>query len=88
MKQAILIYQTDAWHSRSSMDLVAIATTERKRDILIRRFLRKELHQKPSMDTLETAMREIETIGQTQCLNEECDIEIYTEYIDLNEILI
>lgn len=87
MSNIILIYKTNSWHEYSSRELIAVATTEKKRDILIRRFLRNELYEKPSMKTIETAMEQISEMGQTQCLAEECDIEIDTEQVTTNEIL-
>lgn len=86
MKPLILIYETDAWHSSRSRNLIAIATTERQRDILAGRFLRTYLMQKPKRDTYETAMNQLRTMGQTQCLNEECDIELDTELVWPNVI--
>lgn len=88
MKQAILIYETDPWHSTKSHSLIGIATTEIKRDKLIRRYLRDELYDKPCKETLRRAMEQIQEIGQTQCLSEECDIEIDTETVELNTICI
>lgn len=87
MKSVILIYQTDAWLSTSSRDLVAVATTPAHRDRLVRRFLTKELYDKPDRETLQEAMREIADSGQTQCLSEKCDLEILCETWDVNEIV-
>lgn len=87
MKSVILIYQTDAWLSTSSRDLVAIATTPAQRDRLVRRFLTKELYDKPDRETLQEALREIADSGQTQCLSEKCDLEILCETWDVNEIV-
>ena len=83
----IAIYQTDPWHGRSSMELIAIATTENQRDILVRRYLKNYLYRKPDMKTIEMAIKEVQEIGQTQCLSEQCDMEIYTESYDINTIL-
>lgn len=87
MKDVILIYQTDPWHSSSSQELIAIATTERQRDILVREFLTRGLYEKPGRDLLKEAIREIRECGQTQCLAERCDLEIYTEYFTPNTLL-
>lgn len=87
MKDVILIYQTDPWLSRSSQELIAIATTERQRDILVREFLTHGLYEKPGRDLLAEAMRQLREGGQTQCLAERCDLEIYTEYITPNTLL-
>jgi len=84
--EVIIIYQTDPWHGRSSMELIGIATTEKNRDKIDRKFLR-ELHDKPSCETKEEAFRQLNDNGQTQCLAEECDLEIYTETVNANELL-
>ncbi len=83
----IAIYQTDPWHGRSSMELIAIATTENQRDILVRRYLKNYLYQKPDKKTIEMAIKEVRETGQTQCLSKQCDMEIYTESYDTNIIL-
>ena len=88
MKTVILIYQTDVWHSTSSRNLVAVATTPAQRDRLVGRFLPKELYDKPDRETLQEAMRQIADINQTQCLSEKCDLEILCETWDVNEIVI
>ena len=87
MKTVILIYQTDAWHSTSSRNLVAVATTPAQCDRLVRRFLTKELYDKPDRETLREALQQIADSGQTQCLSEKCDLEILCETISVNEIV-
>lgn len=87
MSQVILIYTTDPWHSFSSRELIAAATTETQRDRLIRRYLRKHLEEKPSREDIDEAMRQIQESGQTQNLSEKADLEIDTETIDTNIIL-
>ena len=87
MKSIILIYTTDPWHSFSSMELIAVATTETKRDILVKRYLKNELTEKPDRKTVETAIQQIQTNGQTDCLSEKCGFELYTETEDTNTIL-
>ena len=87
MKTDILIYQTDAWHSMASYNRVAVATTPAQRDRLVRRFLTKELYDKPDRETLQEALHQITDSGQTQCLSEKCDLEILCETWDVNEIV-
>ena len=88
MKSVILIYQTDAWLSTSSYELIAVATTPTHRDRLVKRFLTKELYDKPDRETLREALRQIADSGQTQCLSEKCDLEILCETWSVNEIVI
>lgn len=83
----IAIYKTDPWHSTSSRELIACATSDRQVDILVRRYLSKHLYQKPDRETKELAFRQIKEMGQTQCLSEQCDMEIDTEKYDTNVIL-
>lgn len=85
---AILIYQTDSWHSTSSFELIGIATTEKKRDTLIRRYLRECLQEKPSRDEIADAIGQVQQIGQTQGLAERYDLEIHTETIETNQLVI
>ena len=84
MKSAILIYTTDCHHSMSSMELIAVATTEKKRDSLVRKYLRNYLYEKPSKKEIDEAIEQIQQIGQTQGLSESADLEIYTETYDVN----
>ena len=81
------ICETDPWHSTSSRELIACATSDRQVDILVRRYLSKHLYQKPDQKTKELAIRQIKETGQTQCLSEQCDMEIDTEKYDTNIIL-
>lgn len=83
----IAIYQTDAWHSYASRELVAIATSEKNRDILVKRYLKNYLYNKPDKETLEQAIKQIKETGQTDCLTSPCDMEIDTEIYDTNTIL-
>lgn len=83
----ILIYQTDAWHSYKSMELIAIATTKKKRDALVKQFLRNGMMSKPRRDEIEEAMKQIQEWGQTQGLAERHDLEIYTEEFETNQLL-
>lgn len=83
----IAIYQTDPWHSRSSQELIACATSNRQVDILVRQYLSKHLSPKPNRETKELAIRQIKEMGQTQCLSEQCDMEIDTEKYYTNVIL-
>ena len=86
MSPLILIFATNPWHSFSSRELIAIATTPTKRDTLVRRFLQKHAMKKITQQTLQTALEQIRSSGQTQCLTEELDIEIDTEEVTPNEI--
>ena len=83
----IAIYKTDPWHSRSSQELIACATSDKQVDILVRRYLSKHMYQKPDRETKELAIRQIKEMGQTQCLSEQCDMEIDTEMFETNVIL-
>lgn len=87
MKSVILIYTTDSHHSISSMELIAIASTEKKRDKLVRRFLRNNLYEKPTLKEIDEAIAQLQQIGQTQGLSQTTDLEIYTETCDVNELL-
>ena len=78
MKEIMLIYETDAWHSRSSNQLVAIATTEKKRDKLIKQLLKEDCN-KITRSEINQALKEIREHGQTQSLSENYDIEIIVE---------
>lgn len=84
MKSAILIYTTDCHHSKSSMELIAVASTEKKRDSLVRKYLKNYLYEKPSKKEIDEAIEQIQQIGQTQGLSESADLEIYTETYDVN----
>lgn len=84
MKSVILIYTTDSHHSMSSMELIAVASTEKKRNTLVRRYLKNYLYEKPSKKEIDEAIEQIQQIGQTQGLSESADLEIYTETYDVN----
>ena len=84
MKSVILIYETDCWHSRSSMCLIAVATTEKQRDKLIR----EDVRQKGGNASLaRKAVEEIRENGQTCCLDNVLDFEIHTEMTNTNVLL-
>lgn len=83
----IAIYKTDPWHSTSSRELIACATSERQEERLVRHYLSKHLYQKPDRETKELAIKQIKEMGQTQCLSEQCDMEIDTEKYYTNVIL-
>lgn len=85
----ILIYQTDSWHSFVSRKLIAAATTEKKRDKIIRKYLRDYIDSNVNVDkkTIAAALEQIRSIGQTQGLAEELDFEIDVETVDPNTIL-
>ncbi len=88
MKSVILIYTTDCHHSMSSMELIAVASTEKKRDTLVRKYLRNYLYEKLSKEEIDEAVEQIQQMGQTQGLSESADLEIYTETYNLNELSI
>ena len=88
MKSVILIYTTDCHHSMSSMELIAVASTEKKRDTLVRKYLRNYLYEKLSKEEIDEAIEQLQQMGQTQGLSESADLEIYTETCDLNELSI
>lgn len=84
MKPVILIYETDCWHSSSSMSLIAVATTEKQRDKLIREYVR----QKGGNASLaRKAVEQIRENSQTSCLDDALGFEIHTELTDTNVIL-
>lgn len=87
MKQAILIYSSDPWHTVRSMELIAVATTEKKRDSLIRRYLRKYMYEKLPTELIDKAVEEVRANRQTQCLSEKAGFELYTETVGKNVIL-
>lgn len=82
------IYTTDSWHSRDSMELIGIATTEKQRDRLIRQFLSTYIYEKPTREEISRAIKEIQENGQTQSLSDtRADLEIHTETFETNVIL-
>ncbi len=84
--KAILIYATDPWHSFKSRELVAVATTKKSRDRLIRKFLREYLEEKPSMSEISDYLDQVRELGQTQGMSERYDMEIDTETVETNQI--
>ena len=88
MKTVILIYQTDAWHSFSSRELIGIATTEKQRDKIVRKFMREAMYEKPFMSDIKDYVKQIQDNGQTSGMSERYDLEIDTESIILNELYI
>lgn len=88
MKSVILIYTTDCHHSMSSMELIAVASTEEKRDAIVRKYLKNYLYEKHSKKEIDEAIEQIQQIGQTQGLSESADLEIYTETYDVNVLLV
>lgn len=85
-KSIILIYATDPWHSRTSQELIGVATTEKHRDRLVSEFLRDGDGVKLSARERDKAVEEVRQDGQTQSLSEYCDFEILTETVTLNEL--
>lgn len=86
MKSVILIYTTDSHHSMNSMELIAVASTEKKRDTLVRRFLRNYLYEKLTLKEIDEAIAQLQQMGQTQGLSLTADLEIYTETCNINEL--
>lgn len=84
MKPVFLIYTTDAWLSHASMELVALATTDR----LVRKYILEESAEKPAglRDLAAEAIRQIRQMSQTHCLSEMLDYEILVEERTPNEI--
>ena len=78
------IYRTNAWHYRSSRELIGLATTEESKEKMIKRFLREN---KVSTASRNVALQHIDEFGQTQCLNENYDFEIDTEVYTLDQYL-
>ena len=88
MKPVFLIHTTDAWHSCASMELVAVATTERQRDRLVRKYILEESAERPAdlKDLATEAVGQVREMGQTQCLSEMLGYEIFVETRTPNEI--
>lgn len=83
----IAIYSSEDSCEYSPPDLIAVATTEKQRDRLIREFLRDFTYMKPSRETIKEALQEIQEYGHTTCLSKECDFEINTKTYYTNTIL-
>lgn len=82
------IYATYPWHSRSSMELIGIATTEKQRDRLIRQYLNQYLYEKPTREQISRAIKEVQENGQTHSLSDtKANLEIYTETFKTNVVL-
>lgn len=82
------IYTTDSWHSRDSMELIGIATTEKQRDRLIHQFLSTYIYEKPTREEISRAIKEVQKNGQTQSLSDtRADLEIHTETFETNRLL-
>lgn len=84
--KAIIIYATDPWHSLKSRELIAVATTEKKRDAIVRKFLREYLEERPSREETAEFVRQVGEIGQTQGLSVRYDMEIDTVTVKANQI--
>lgn len=84
MKSVILIYETDCWYSRSSMCLIAVATTETQRDKLIREDV---LQNGGNANLARKAVEQVRENSQTSCLDDVLDFEIHTELTDTNTLL-
>lgn len=87
MKQVIAIYTTESRSINASRELVALATTEKERDTLVRRYLRGCIHERPTRDEVDDALAQIRQDGRTFCLGAACGFEIITEKYTVNTIL-
>ena len=83
---AIIIYTTDPWHSIQSREIIAVASTEKNRDRIVRQFLSKGVYHKPSKEAIDIAIEELRQMGQTQSLSESTDLEIDTEAYEVNSL--
>lgn len=61
MNKIIIVYETDNWHSRASMNVIAVCTNKKKAISLIKKYA-KEQGEKISSDDLYL----LNTINQTQ----------------------
>lgn len=87
MKELIQIFLKEETACGASQNLIGIATSTRNRDILIRRFLRRNLVEPPSLPEIDEAIDQIDKNGKTSKLSSFYDIEIETEKIIPNEIV-
>lgn len=87
MKELIQIFLKEETASGASRNLIGIATSPRNRDILVRRFLRRNLVEPPSLPEIDEAIDQIDKNGKTSKLSSFYDIEIETEKVIPNEIV-
>lgn len=87
MKELIQIFLKEETACGASRNLIGIATSPRNRDILVRRFLRRNLVEPPSLPEIDEAIDQIDKNGKTSKLSLFYDIEIETEKVIPNEII-
>ncbi len=87
MKPVIIIYTTDPWHTFASREIIGVATTEKKRDVIVRRYLREYQYEKLNRDTINEAVKQVQQSRQTSILSEKTGFEIDTEEYDTNTVL-
>lgn len=87
MKSVIAVYTTDGWHTYSSRELIGVATTEKKRDTIVRRYLRNHPYEKLNRNQINEAVEQIQQNRQTYGLSESAGFEIDTEEYDTNTVL-
>lgn len=87
MKELIQIFLKEETACGASRNLIGIATSARNRDILVRRFLRRNLVEPPSLPEIDEAIDQIDKNGKTNKLSSFYDIEIETEKVIPNEIV-
>lgn len=87
MKELIQIFLKEETACGASRNLIGIATSTRNRDILVRRFLRRNLVEPPSLPEIDEAIDQIDKNGKTSKLSSFYDIEIETEKVIPNEIV-
>lgn len=86
MKKTFVIFVTDDCQSVSSRELIGVASTERNRDRMIRKYLRGYLDREIRMQMVREAEGQIQEKGHTSCLYDEYGIEIMAVMVDINEL--
>ena len=86
MKNIIIIYQTDPFLDENARTCIGLATSCRKRDTLIREYLRYYVEVKDK-SLIKKAIEEVQQSGKTDCLLKEYDIGILTLSVPLNKII-
>ena len=82
----IIIYQTDPFLDENARTCIGLATTCKKRDALIREYLRYYVEVKDT-SLIKKAIEEVQQSGQTDCLLREYNIGIITLSVPLNTII-
>ena len=86
MKNIIIIYETDPLLDENARTCIGLATTSKKRDSLIREYLRYYIEVKDT-SLIKKAIEEIQQSGKTDCLLREYRIGILTITVPLNKII-